>query len=199
MSADIETLATIRDMQGSDGKDGHWYILGEKQRAVLTRIIDALTNPDEHAKVLLDEAKDEDSTCSLPCCNLRRSARAGALALGLCCEKDKRIAELEAFARAECELHAQKLAALEAELAAAKADSNALRTSRDEWAEKHCQLNENYDFAIAHHANERAVLRAENDSLRKQLAEAKADLEKLFAYDAVYCAAVLLGNVGDDE
>lgn len=103
MSNDIETIASIRDMQGSDGKEGNWYILGEPQRAALTRIIDALSNPDGHAKVLLDEAKRcreelkyldaggeaEHEQYAIAC-------EAGAIALGLCREKDRRIEALEA-------------------------------------------------------------------------------------------------------
>lgn len=115
--------------------------------SALTAVINLLdpAKAEGHAKVLLDYAQVSDTyQQDGHWASVGQACRAGDLAL-------------------------QRVPALEAELAAAKKQANALRESRDEWSEKHCQLNENYDFAIAHHVKERDALRDEVERLREAL------------------------------
>lgn len=101
---DICILTTIRDMQGSDGKEGHWYILGEPQRAVLTRIIDALdpTKTGGAASQLLVWANEMERNA---CSNSAAWLRAGALALQRKSRETELRAALKEFAwhRGSCE------------------------------------------------------------------------------------------------
>lgn len=96
---DREIIASVRDMQGSDGKEGHWYILGEKQRAALTRLLDA-TDPQKaegHAKVLLLESNWIDEQGRSSQVELKPAMVAGALALTEAEALKKQVAELEGY------------------------------------------------------------------------------------------------------